>query len=181
MNGSLLGRSNPQPAYSMIDTDRNETSVDWTSNVSNAEVLRFSQLLMQLKASIETLDCALPPRGGHLPPHQVRVLMHLAHNAGHTVSDLAESLAISLGWASRVVDELEQIGCVERERDQDDRRVVRLRLSEKSQAIADHMFRERGCLVGQALSELTPDQREAVARFLCRISTEMENLSARPG
>ena len=165
----------------LVNEDRNESGSDWTERVSGAEVVRFSQLLLHLKASIQALDCSLPPEVGHLAPHQVRVLMHLAHNSGHTVSELAESLGISLGWASRIIDELEQGGCVERERDLEDRRVVRLRLSARSQAIADRMFRERGSLVGKALSELAPDERESVARFLRRISTEMENLNARPG
>ena len=181
MEGNPRGRPVATTARPLVIADQGEPGVVRSAPVSRAEIIRFSQLMVHLKASIHTLDCALPPEVGHLPPHQVRVLLYLAHNSGHTVSDLAESLGISLGWASRIVDELEQSGFVERERDPDDRRVIRLRLSARSQTIADRVFRERGSLLEKALSDFAPEERETVARFLRRISTEMENLGGRPG
>jgi len=45
------------------------------------------------------------------------------------VGQLASGLGISYGWASRVVEELEAAHYLVRERDTDDRRVVRVRLN----------------------------------------------------
>lgn len=86
------------------------------------------------------------------------------------MGQLATGLGISRGWASRVAEELVERGHVEREDDPDDRRVVRLRLTERSLAEIERAYRWRGDVVAAALAEHGPAEREAIRRFLRQVA-----------
>jgi DNA-binding MarR family transcriptional regulator len=146
-------------------------------SVSDAELARTAGLLVRFFGAVNTLNCAMPEDAPSLSPHQVRVVMTLVKQPGRTLSELAEAVGISLGWASRVVEELEATGHVQRERDGDDRRVVRVSLTPAVQALAERMFRQRGAVVAAALAELAPAERAAVQRFLERLVDGFEGLA----
>src|SRR5205809_1238956 len=64
-----------------------------------------------------------------LSPQQTEAAMSLVQQDGQTIGELAEALAVSPAWASRLAEELVVAGYAVRERDHDDRRVARLRLT----------------------------------------------------
>lgn len=103
-------------------------------------------------------------------PHAVRAATHIFQHGDRTIGQLASGLGISYGWASRVVEELEQIGYVERERDTDDRRIVRVRLVGDARDEVERAYRWRSEAVAQALAPLTQGERDAVRMFLRNIS-----------
>ena len=119
-----------------------------------------------------------PPAGvpAKISPKLVRALLYLAQHGGSamTVSELAEGMGVSLGWASRVADELVEAGLLSRVRDGRDRRVVQLRLTERATAINSRLWSDREGSIVAALSEAAPDERQAIARFLRRLTTELE-------
>jgi DNA-binding MarR family transcriptional regulator len=102
--------------------------------------------------------------------HAVRAAIHVHRHGERTVGQLASGMGISYGWASRVVDELESAGYLIRERDGDDRRVVRVRLNQEKRAEVERAYRWRGAIVEQALEPLKEDEREAVGVFLRRVT-----------
>ncbi len=108
-----------------------------------------------------------------LSAHVIRAAIHVYQHGDRTVSQLAAGLGISLGWASRVADELVERGHAVRERDPRDRRVVRLRMTDASLAEIERAYRWRGDIVARALAEHRPDERAAIRRFLRRVTDEM--------
>ena len=80
---------------------------------------------------------------------------------------------MSQGWASRVVDEMERAGYVARERDPEDRRVVRVSLVPAAVERVEMAYRWRGDAVEAALEGMTPAERAAVASFLRRFVDEV--------
>ena len=149
--------------------------------VSDAELARVASLLVRFFGAIHALNCAMPMAAPTLSPHQVRVVMTLVKQPGRTISELAEAVGISLGWASRVVEELEASGHVQRERDRDDRRIVRVSLTPVVQSLAEGTFRERGRVVAEALGAVDPGERVAVERFLERLAAGFERLAGPVG
>ena len=119
-----------------------------------------------------------PPAGvpAKISPKLVRALLYLAQHGGcsMTVSELAEGMGVSLGWASRVADELVEAGLLNRVRDGRDRRIVQLRLTERAAAINSRLWSDREGSIVAALSEAAPDERQAIARFLRRLTAELE-------
>jgi DNA-binding MarR family transcriptional regulator len=104
--------------------------------------------------------------GRVVSPHAIRAAIHVYQHGQRTVSELADGLGISMGWASRVVSELETSGMVVRSADPGDRRVVRVSLTPEAVDVVDHAYRWRADAIERALGPLDPDGREAVRTFL---------------
>lgn len=111
---------------------------------------------------------AMPSGAGPASAHIIRAAIHIHDEGPQTIGRLAHGLGISQGWASRVVDELERAGYVERERDPVDRRVVRVRLTPMAVERVERAYRWRSGAVEAALTGMEPRERAAVAVFLRR-------------
>jgi DNA-binding MarR family transcriptional regulator len=105
-----------------------------------------------------------------LSSHAIRAAIHIYQHRERTVGQIASGLGISYGWASRVVEELEAVGYVTRERDSDDRRVVRVRLNPAKLKDVERAYEWHGQVVEEALDPLSESEREAVRVFLRRVT-----------
>jgi len=150
------------------------------AGVSRGEIVGVSELLVRLVLASRAAERVRPSRGPSLSPHAVRATMHLFQHGQRTVGELAEGLGVSMGWASRIADELERSGHAQRERDAADRRVVRVRLTARFARYAEEMYRQRGRAVAESLAELLPDERDVVRRFLGRLIVSLEALAGTP-
>lgn len=104
----------------------------------------------------------------------VRALWILAEpNAPGTAGELGERLDLSSGAATRTVDRLERLGYVKRVRDPEDRRRVRLRLTEEAETVADAFFGRVASMVGETMDDFTEPELEVVSRFLSEIHEKM--------
>lgn len=106
--------------------------------------------------SRKPLDCV---RREDVSVAQVKVLVHLAQYGPRTMSELAGGLGITLPSATGLVNPLVDMDFVVRDRDEDDKRVVRIRLSPSAQKVADRIMAERRAQVEAALSGLSPQAR----------------------
>ena len=123
-------------------------------------------------------DAVLDELAAHSPAAAMRYMRHrpggglsLVHLNVLTVLDtdgplpmraLAESLDVSQASATGIVDRMEQRGIVERQRDEADRRVIRVALTDEG----------RGLIAG-----LAAERRDHLARILDRLTaTELDGL-----
>lgn len=113
-----------------------------------------------------------------LSTHAVRAAIHVYQHGERTVGQLATGLGISYGWASRVVEELEAAGYATRERDADDRRVVRVRLDPAKVGEVERAYHWRGESVAAALEPLPESERAAVRLFLRRLTNLLRDEEA---
>jgi DNA-binding MarR family transcriptional regulator len=102
--------------------------------------------------------------------HAVRAAIHVYQHGERTVGQIASGLGISYGWASRVVEELETVGYVIRERGDTDRRVVRVRLNPDALDEVERAYHWRGRTVEEAMKGLSETERKAVRLFLRRVT-----------
>jgi DNA-binding MarR family transcriptional regulator len=114
----------------------------------------------------------------HVSPHAIRAAIHLYQHGELTVGQLGRDLGISRGWASRVVEELELAGYLERERRLDDRRVVKIRLRPASIEEVERAYRWRGDAVEAALAPFDDAERAVIQLFLRRVVDEMRVAAA---
>ena len=99
-------------------------------------------------------------------PHAIRAAIHVYQHGQRTVGELADGLGISMGWASRVVSELESSGMVVRSTDPVDRRVVHVSLTPQAIDVVERAYRWRADVIDRALEPLDAGGREAVRTFL---------------
>ena len=111
----------------------------------------------------------------HVSPHAIRAAIHLYQHGELTVGELGRGLGISRGWASRVVEELELAGYLERERGLDDRRVVTIRLRPASIAEVERAYRWQGDAVEAALAPFDETERALIQDFLRRVVDELRS------
>ena len=132
------------------------------------------ELLNSGHATRRSDAAALPGSArAHVSPHAIRAAIQLYQHGEMTVGELGRGLGISRGWASRVIEELEVAGYVERERRLDDRRVVKVRLRPASIAEVERAYRWRGDAVEAALQPFDDAERTVIQRFLRRVVDEM--------
>jgi DNA-binding MarR family transcriptional regulator len=88
---------------------------------------------------------------------QVWMLATIAGTPDITVSQLGQALSIHVSTASNLLDKLARAGLVERLRGEEDRRVVRLRLTDKGRDIIARAPRPLTGLLVDALDKMPED------------------------
>ncbi|MFI2644455.1 MarR family winged helix-turn-helix transcriptional regulator [Streptomyces sp. NPDC018610] len=83
-----------------------------------------------------------------------------------TMSELATAGAVRAGGVTHHADRLERAGLIERERDERDRRLVRLRLTPAGLGLVDRVGDERRAGERQLLDSLRPDGRRRLTALL---------------
>jgi DNA-binding MarR family transcriptional regulator len=95
---------------------------------------------------------------------QVRALLRLTGAEGLTMGALAREIGVSYAGATQIIDQLVVLGLVERERSTEDRRVVRLRLTERARPEMEQALARRARQVREVCDQLGPDGARAFAR-----------------
>ena len=98
---------------------------------------------------------------------QFGVLEALFHLGPLYQRDLAEKLLKSGGNMTLVIDNLEKRELVKREREVDDRRCIKVCLTQKGHQLISRIFPSHVAAVVNEIGILTPDEQEELGR-LCR-------------
>jgi DNA-binding MarR family transcriptional regulator len=128
------------------------------------------------QAGAETARGAVHGAGGDRwrpSPQAVRAAVSIYEHDRLTIGGLASAIGVSVGWASRIVEELEERAYVVRDRDPEDRRVVWVHLSPGAIADVEGAYRWRDDAVARALDGMGPDERRAVRAFLGALVGEL--------
>ncbi|RDC48246.1 MarR family transcriptional regulator [Acinetobacter sp. RIT592] len=92
-----------------------------------------------------------------LPPSHVKVIFYLLNNGSSSISDIASNLEISKPNMTPIIDKLLRDDLVQRTEDPNDRRIVRIALTQKALDIsAEHKRRLKESLFTK-LSTLSND------------------------
>jgi len=99
--------------------------------------------------------------GGQLSLVHLNVLFILEADGPLPMRGLAEAMDVSQASATGIVDRMEQRGLVERQRDAEDRRVVRVAIIDEGRRLVAGMANERREHLAQMLAEFTDDELAA--------------------
>jgi len=103
---------------------------------------------------------------GSLSLIHLNVLMMLRFSGPQTMSRLAETLDVSVASATGIIDRMEHKGVIERRRNDEDRRVVEVHITDEGLAVFSQMQAERQALMSQMLSTVPEADLEALLRGL---------------
>lgn len=109
---------------------------------------------------------------------QVHVLMRLEEAGPLTVSELAHSLDISLPSASSIVDRMVEHGLVDRVRNEVDRRVVHVAISERGHAVVEQFGGPKSAQLRKLFVTMSPQELEHVIRGVEAVRRAVERLHA---
>jgi len=127
------------------------------------------------KAVLEELTAYAPAKQMHLMRHwpagrmslvHLNVLFVLSGDGPLPMNRLAELLDVSQASATGIVDRMEQRGLVVRERDGEDRRVVRVALSPQGEGLIAGIATERRDKLARLIDSLAADDAAALLQGL---------------
>jgi DNA-binding MarR family transcriptional regulator len=94
------------------------------------------------------------------------IILALPEAGSLTMNDLSVKMKLANSTMTRMADQLIQKKMITRESDLDDRRVVRVRLTEQGQAVKTHLKQTMQDLFSQILADIPADEQEQVIRSL---------------
>jgi DNA-binding MarR family transcriptional regulator len=113
---------------------------------------------------------------------QWAVLLFLYERDGQSQAELARVVAIEQPTMVRTIDRMVRDGLVTREPDPTDRRVTRIKLTDKARALEDALYAESIDANRVAESALSPAERDQLVDYLHRfIGTLLPNVSESSG
>jgi DNA-binding MarR family transcriptional regulator len=105
-----------------------------------------------------------------LHPTDVQALSVLALAGGRlTAGELAQTLELSSGATTRLIDRLERVGHVTRQQDDDDRRRRHVAISPAAAATAGAFFGGIAALLEDVVAGYDADQQATIRRFLLAV------------
>lgn len=127
-------------------------------------VLTASRVLVAVAAR------SLADAGEDVTLTQYRTLVILASRGPQNLATLAEAVAVTPPTASRLCERLVRKGLVRRRTDRNDRRQVRIALSETGQALVDAVTVRRRQEITDLLASIPAEEQRSVVAALRRLS-----------
>ena len=112
---------------------------------------------------------------------QWMVLARLARKPGCSQTELAEMMEVERATAGRLLDRLEENGLVRREADPADRRIRRVFPTKLAATEQARMRFVADGIVDDALSTLTPPEREALIELLSAVRAQLSRITQANG
>ena len=123
----------------------------------------WNRLLRQITADIKEYPHSIPRS-------QVYLLRLLDRRGVLSMSDISNSLGITLSGCTAVVDRAVEAELVERRRNPHDRRVVLVGVSPEGERVLNEVRQTRARILARYLTRLEPGEMETLATLLGRVA-----------
>lgn len=102
---------------------------------------------------------------------QYRTLVVLASRGPQNLAGLAEAVGVTPATATRMCDRLVRKGLIRRRTERDDRRQLRVVLTENGRALVDAVTDRRRREIERIVSEIPPEEQVVLVQALGRLAT----------
>ncbi len=145
-----------------------------------AEARAFRELFLGFsrRRSLRDPLAAMCEEAGLTPP-QIHALLWLGHDGPLTMGELARRVGVTEKTVTGLVDRMEEDGYVGRERDEEDRRVVRARLTPRGAATYHGLDAAVDQKLARLLGLLAAADRRALFRILEKLLARVERAATR--
>jgi MarR family 2-MHQ and catechol resistance regulon transcriptional repressor len=107
---------------------------------------------------------------------QFGVVELLGHLGPVTIGEVTKKMLVTGGCVTVILDNLEKEGLVERMRSTEDRRVIKVQLTEKGQGLFENIFRQHAERVSQLASVLTDAEQNQLAGLLKKLGLALKDV-----
>ena len=130
---------------------------------------RIQDALVRTIANVVVFNSQVADQLG-LGVRDMQFMSYLQHEGALSPGRLAELSGLKSGSVTGVIDRLEQAGWVHRERDESDRRKVRVVLNEERLNAAESPYAGQAANLRRVLDTFDPLELDTIARFLERLN-----------
>jgi DNA-binding MarR family transcriptional regulator len=141
--------------------------------------LQDEDLVTRLDRSLLTIITKMAPRRNvfGVGPAAMMVMRRLAFSGVSTLTELADWMGVSRPTVTEVTNKLAAQGLIERRREEDDRRVVRIRATEDGTRLIGRLEQARREHMGRILSRLSAQDVEFLADIAERLAASIDAAS----
>ena len=102
---------------------------------------------------------------------EIHAIAAIGLHESHSMSEVAQRLSVTLATLTTTMNKLVRKGLVARERSEEDRRRVMVRLTRRGREVcrAHSLFHRH--MIKEALSTLTPEEAQVLAKALCKVKS----------
>jgi len=111
---------------------------------------------------------------------EARVLYELAHQDGSTATQIADELAMDLGYLSRLMAKFERMRYLKRTRSQTDARQSRIHLTDKGRSVFMPLNTAAREQISRMIQPMTPEQRDELLNAMQSVQRLLEPSIASP-
>ncbi|MEH7083417.1 MarR family transcriptional regulator [Neobacillus drentensis] len=108
-----------------------------------------------------------------ITPPQFIALQWLFEDGDMTIGELSTKMYLACSTTTDLVDRMEKNLLVERVKNPNDRRVVRIHLLEEGKRIIDEVIKKRQVYLEEVLVDFTPEEIQVLQRSLTKLHQEM--------
>lgn len=177
---SAPGSSGTVPAKRVAPITLNTDNVAVRDSATDLERMPLSRLLA-VAGHVVAMRWQRLMGGYGLTPHGLAVLADLEHGAALTQRELARRCGVAPSTLNHTVDHLERSGWIERRRDDSDRRLVRLALTDTGQHQLLWVRRAAAERMEPVLGDLGAADEALVRGFLLDTMARFQRLEDDPG
>jgi DNA-binding MarR family transcriptional regulator len=146
----------------------------------DTENTELSETIFALYAQGRRMNQRLAAQHG-LTAQQLAALSLLAHAGPTSLGELGERMRTGASTLTGIVDRMEREDIVARERSAEDRRVWRVTLTVRGEALAAQLETTPGGVVREALAALVPAERRELGRLLGKLASAVQAAGKRAG
>ena len=140
---------------------------------------RFCQAVIELEDLLRDVSSIIRRQGRKIlerydmTPPQHNALIQLKRHGNMTIGELSEKLYLAFSTATDLINRMERNGLVARERDVDDRRVVRLKILSKGELMLEEVIEARRHYIAAIMQSVPDEERDQLVRSLRKIDELM--------
>ncbi len=137
-------------------------------------IIEFRNLFVQLfKKMVKTSSASA---GIKFSPSQMRALAAFHEDRAYRMSELSKMVQVTMPFMTEMVDSLVQEGILERIRDDADRRVVKVKLSDKGKKIHAQFVQTRAAEIGSIFLKLSRADQVKLLHLLQQVSELLKKI-----
>lgn len=141
--------------------------------------------VFELERRLRQISVAIKKRGRKIltnypiTPSQFIALQWIIDDQNLTIGELAKKIGLAFSTTTDLINRMESNGLVERNKDERDRRIVRIRALNKGERIIKDVIDERREYLGRILQSFTLEQTEQLTHLLSHLYDTMHRENER--
>lgn len=142
----------------------------------------YEKLIISIKQLNElSSEVTKPTNPNDIPDSYVYLLFMIYRKRKIKTNELSEYFSITPGAATAIADKLEKMELINRNRDQNDRRVVYIELTENGLKYVQQRKKEHIALFEDILQDYNEEELEAAIQILNRLSASIASYQQKGG
>lgn len=143
------------------------TASDQNKDIISEEELvhSFDEMILLLMRFLKKQILEESVQNSVITPPQFGMLHCLQMQGPRTMKEISEQMDLTHGASTGLIDRLHRLGLVERERDDKDRRVVNVTITDEGKQLIERVNQRRHAILSKIVQQLSPDERRLIQKL----------------